>query len=53
MTRTSQRTNDIMKTLTIVSVTLLPAGVIAGFMGMNQTPRSTSRTRASSGSSWS
>ena len=38
MTRTSQRTNDIMKTLTIVSVTLLPAGVIAGFMGMNQTP---------------
>lgn len=38
MTRTSQRTNEIMKTLTIVSVTLLPAGVIAGFMGMNQTP---------------
>jgi Mg2+ and Co2+ transporter CorA len=24
-----------MKTLTIVSVLLLPAGVIAGFMGMN------------------
>jgi magnesium transporter len=38
MTRTSQRTNDIMKTLTIVSVTLLPAGVISGFMGMNETP---------------
>lgn len=38
MTRTSQRTNEIMKTLTIVSVTLLPAGVISGFMGMNETP---------------
>jgi Mg2+ and Co2+ transporter CorA len=38
MTRTAQRTNDIMKTLTIVSVTLLPAGVISGFMGMNETP---------------
>lgn len=38
MTRTSQRTNEIMKTLTIVSVVLLPAGVISGFMGMNETP---------------
>ena len=38
MTRTSQRTNEIMKILTIVSVTLLPAGVISGFMGMNETP---------------
>lgn len=36
MTRTSQRTNDIMKTLTIVNVLLLPAVVIAGFMGMNE-----------------
>lgn len=35
MSRTAQRTNDVMKTLTIVSVLLLPAGVIAGFMGMN------------------
>ena len=35
MTRTSQRTNEIMRTLTIVSVLLLPAGVISGFMGMN------------------
>jgi Mg2+ and Co2+ transporter CorA len=35
MTRTAQTTNDIMKRLTIVSVLLLPAGVIAGIMGMN------------------
>lgn len=35
MTRTAQRTNEIMKTLTIVSILLLPSGVIAGFMGMN------------------
>ena len=35
MTRTAQATNDIMKRLTIASVLLLPAGVIAGIMGMN------------------
>jgi magnesium transporter len=35
MSRTAQRTNDVVKILTIVSVLLLPAGVIAGFMGMN------------------
>ena len=35
MTRTAQRTNDIMKVLTIASAILLPAGVIAGVMGMN------------------
>ena len=35
MTRTAQRTNDIMKVLTWVSVILLPAGVLAGVMGMN------------------
>ena len=35
MSRTSQATNDIMKRLTIVSVLLLPAVVIAGIMGMN------------------
>ena len=35
MTRTAQATNDIMKRLTLVSVLLLPAGVIAGVMGMN------------------
>ena len=35
MSRTAQTTNDIMKRLTIVSVLLLPAVVIAGIMGMN------------------
>lgn len=35
MSRTAQRTNDAVKILTIVSVLLLPTGVIAGFMGMN------------------
>ena len=35
MTRTAQRTNDIMRLLTVVSVMLLPAGVLAGVMGMN------------------
>jgi magnesium transporter len=33
--RTGHRTNDIMKVLTLASVTLLPAAVIAGVMGMN------------------
>jgi len=35
MSRTAQRTNDVVKVLTIVSILLLPTGVIAGFMGMN------------------
>lgn len=35
MTRTAQRTNDIMRLLTWVSITLLPASVVAGVMGMN------------------
>ncbi len=35
MTSTAQRTNDIMRLLTWVSVTLLPAAVLAGVMGMN------------------
>jgi Mg2+ and Co2+ transporter CorA len=35
MTRTAQRTNDVMRVLTIASVILLPAVVIAGVMGMN------------------
>jgi Mg2+ and Co2+ transporter CorA len=35
MTRTAQRTNDIVRVLTVVSVTLLPAGVLAGIFGMN------------------
>jgi magnesium transporter len=38
MSRTAQRTNDVMKILTVASVLLLPAGVIAGFMGMNIKP---------------
>ena len=33
--RTGHRTNDIMKVLTLASVTLLPGAVIAGVMGMN------------------
>jgi len=32
---TGQRTNDIMKVLTLVSVLLLPGALIAGVMGMN------------------
>lgn len=35
MTRTAQRTNDVMKVLTLASVILLPSVVIAGIMGMN------------------
>ena len=35
MTRTAQRTNDVMKVLTLASVTLLPGAIIAGIMGMN------------------
>lgn len=35
MTRTAQRTNDIMRVLTWASVILLPAVVVAGIMGMN------------------
>ena len=35
MTRTSQRTNDTMKILTLVTVLLLPGSLIAGLLGMN------------------
>ncbi len=35
MTQTTQATNEIMKRLTLVSVLLLPAVVLAGIMGMN------------------
>ncbi|MGH2444630.1 MAG: magnesium transporter CorA family protein [Candidatus Limnocylindria bacterium] len=35
MTRTAQRTNDIIRVLTWASVILLPAVVLAGIMGMN------------------
>lgn len=35
MTRTAQRTNDVMKILTVISAVLLPALVTAGILGMN------------------
>ena len=35
MTRTAQRTNDVMKVLTLVTVLLLPGSMIAGLLGMN------------------
>lgn len=35
MTRTAQRTNDIMKILALTSVLLLPGSLIAGLLGMN------------------
>jgi Mg2+ and Co2+ transporter CorA len=35
MTRTAQRTNDVMRTLTLVTVLGLPATITAGFLGMN------------------
>jgi Mg2+ and Co2+ transporter CorA len=35
MTRTAQRTNDIVKVLTIATVLLLPGSLIAGMLGMN------------------
>ena len=35
MTRTAQRTNEIVKVLTIATVLLLPGSVIAGLLGMN------------------
>ena len=33
--RIGQRTNDVMKVLTLVTVILLPSTVLAGVMGMN------------------
>ena len=38
MTTTAQHTNDVMKVLTIVSVLLLPASLLAGIFGMNMLP---------------
>ena len=35
MTRTAQRTNDVMKTLTVATVLLLPGSLVAGLLGMN------------------
>jgi magnesium transporter len=39
MTQTAQRTNDVMRILTIVSLLLLPAALIAGTLGMNMLPK--------------
>jgi Mg2+ and Co2+ transporter CorA len=39
MTHTEQRTNNVMRVLTIVSLTLLPATLIAGILGMNMLPK--------------
>jgi magnesium transporter len=33
--RTAQRTNEVMKILTVLSAVLLPSVVLAGVMGMN------------------
>jgi Mg2+ and Co2+ transporter CorA len=35
MTRTAQRTNEVMRALTLVTVLGLPATITAGFLGMN------------------
>ena len=35
MTRTAQRTNEIIKVLTIATVVLLPGSLVAGLLGMN------------------
>jgi magnesium transporter len=35
MSSTSQRVNDVMKRLTVISAVLLPASVLSGIMGMN------------------
>lgn len=35
MTRTAQRTNDVMRILTVATVLALPATIVAGFLGMN------------------
>jgi magnesium transporter len=39
MTQTAQRTNNVMRVLTIVSLTLLPATLIAGILGENMLPK--------------
>ena len=38
MTRTAQRTNDVMKQLTVLTVLLLPSTLTAGILGMNFHP---------------
>ena len=37
MTRTAQRTNDVMKVLALATVLLLPGSLVAGLLGMNVT----------------
>ena len=39
MAQTAQRTNNVMRVLTIVSLTLLPATLIAGILGVNMLPK--------------
>jgi Mg2+ and Co2+ transporter CorA len=39
MTQTAQRTNNVMRVLTIVALTLLPATLIAGILGVNMLPK--------------
>ena len=34
-TKVAQRTNDVMKALTVISIILLPISTLAGIMGMN------------------
>jgi Mg2+ and Co2+ transporter CorA len=38
MSRVAQRTNDTVRVLTVVSVSLLPATLVTGVMGMNFHP---------------
>ena len=38
MSRVAQRTNDTVRVLTVVSVSLLPAALMTGVMGMNFHP---------------
>ena len=35
MTRTAQRTNDVVKVLTFATILLLPGSLVAGLLGMN------------------
>ena len=35
MTRTAQRTNEVMKVLALATVLLLPGSLVAGLLGMN------------------
>ena len=38
MARTAQRTNDVMRVLTVASVAFLPSALLAGVLGMNFHP---------------